>query len=49
MTPIAPDLSWLWTFGLQSATVGVVLGFMSYLYGLMVGVPLRWSEKALGG
>lgn len=49
MTPIAPDLSWLWQFGLQAATVGVVLCFVAYLFGMMVGVPLRWSEKALGG
>lgn len=49
MTPIVPDLSWLWQFGVSCVTVGVVLTFVAYLFGIMVGVPLRWSEKALGG
>ena len=49
MTPVAIGLSWLWQFGINAAAVGVVLSFFAYLFGIVVGVPLRWSEKALGG
>ncbi len=49
MTPITPDLSWLWQFGVSAAAVGVVMGTVTHVFGTLVGLPLRWSERALGG